>query len=273
MPVNAFSDKSLVINLAHSRLVAGDENPVDTYIDDITHFKNAITGDPITVDRKYKDSLTFCFRGLVIQCMNSMPLSKDKTNSYYRRLLTIPFNANFAGIEKDEIKSVFIKDKRVLEYIVHKALMIDLQPNELVAPDAATELLNSYKENNDTILQWWNDCEDEFAWDRIPFKLLYASYDYWVQNYTAKRDRNISLPKFTREFKAKILPLMDDWELPNKDCKFGPSDIMRTVPEPLIAKYGLDEFKNPLYTGKDWNKIGSNGGQLKKEYRGIVKKK
>lgn len=270
LPIESFKDKNLVVNLANSRLVTGDENAVDLYIDNITNFKNAVTGDPITVDRKYRNSLTFNYQGLILQCMNSLPSTKDKTNSFYRRLLPIPFNNSFEGIEKDEIKSIYIKDKRVLEYIARKALLMDLKSGEFITSEAVNNLLDEYKENNDTILQWWNDegKDAEYVWNRLPFRFLYGSYKWWCKQNTVKGDVNLSKTKFTQEFKNKILAYTNEWEA----ATFNVNVTMRETVEPLVAKYNIDELKNPVYKGSDWDKIGYCGQTLKNTENGIIRK-
>ncbi len=270
IPVESFADKNLVVNLANARLVTGDENAVDVYVDNVTNFKNAVTGDPITVDRKYRNALTFSFSGLILQCMNGLPTSKDKTNSFFRRILLIPFNNCFTGKENPLIKGVYLKDKDVLEYVLYKALMLNVKQLDDVS--ATEELLKEYKEDNDTLLQWWADegSQVNYVWNRIPWILLYSSYRWWMKYNTIRGDVNLGIKKFTKEFKLKILPLIGDtWAISDS----GSFSVGRNFdePEPLIGKYDVEELKNPNYTGKDWYKIGSNGGQYKPSYKGLMR--
>ena len=270
IPIESFSDKNLVVNLSNARLVTGDENMVDAYVDNVTNFKNAVTGDPITVDRKYKNAITFSFSGLILQCVNGLPTSKDKTNSFFRRILPVPFDNCFTGRENPDIKDVYLADDRVLEYVLFKALMLDVR--ELKDVDATDTLLNEYREDNDTLLQWWNDegSQVDYVWDRIPWVLLYGSYVWWCKYNTARREVFVGYRKFTKEFKLKILPTISDCFYLTKSEKFSVNSSWEE-PEPLIGKYDIQELKNPNYVGRDWMKIGSNGGQFKMQYRGICK--
>ena len=107
----------------------------------------------------------------------------------------------------------------------------------------------------------------------LPFKLLFGCYKYWCQANTARGDVNMGQRKFTKEFKERILPKWDGWELaPHSKSQFKVTDEMKTTPEPLIAKYNVETMKNPNYTGKDWDKISVNAQLLEFE-TGIVRVK
>lgn len=273
LSIESFADKNLVVNIANSRLVAGDENAVNQYIDNSENFKNAVTGDPITVDRKYTNSLTFSYSGFIIQCMNGLPTTKDKSNSFYRRLIVLPFNSNFEGKENKAIKKIYMKNKDVLEYVVHKALMLDVEKIE--TPDAANLLMEEFKEDNDSLLQWWKDqgSQENFVWDRLPWCLLYGSYDFWYRDTHRSEKCNISQPKFTREFKQKILPTLDNWDVPdNKDGDFVFTTEMKNTPEPLIGLYNVKQLLNEQARGNNRDDLaGSYSYKWDKHFRGIVK--
>ncbi len=274
MAIEEFSERFLPIEMLSSRLIVGDESNVDDFFSKAKNFKLAVTGDAINVEQKYKNKVAMNFHGLIVECVNSLPSTKDKTDSFYRRLLVVPMTARFEGKENKAIKSKYIYNQEVLEYILFKALMMDVKEGELVAPDEAVELLESYKEQNNTLIQWWNDegSQVDYAWDSIPFGLLYGSYKWWCGNNTVRGDVNIGSKKFENEFIDHILPDLDGWELPKHKSNCFTVGRRFDNPEPLIGKYGVDELRNPNYTGRDWKKIGSNVGQYKKQYRGIVKK-
>lgn len=273
LSIESFADKNLVVNIANSRLVAGDENAVNQYIDNSENFKNAVTGDPITVDRKYTNSLTFSYSGFIIQCMNGLPTTKDKSNSFYRRLIVLPFNSNFEGKENKAIKKIYMKNKDVLEYVVHKALMLDVE--KIDTPDAANLLMEEFKEDNDSLLQWWKDqgSQENFVWDRLPWCLLYGSYDFWYRDTHRSEKCNISQPKFTREFKQKILPNLEGWHVPyNKEGDFLFTTDMKNTPEPLIGLYNVKQLINEQARGNQRDDLaGSYNYKWDKHFRGIIK--
>lgn len=79
--------------------VINDENQPGAYVEVADNLKCAITGDPITINRKYLSKLKFTFRGMIVQCFNEFPKLKDRTPSLLRRLLiSLPYYG-FAGRE------------------------------------------------------------------------------------------------------------------------------------------------------------------------------
>lgn len=59
-----------------------DENDVGLYIDKAANIKALITGDIVQVNRKFKTPISLRFRGFMVQCLNSMPRIKDKSDSF-----------------------------------------------------------------------------------------------------------------------------------------------------------------------------------------------
>ena len=279
LAIPKFSEPFIPEVFINSRLVVGDENPTNAYDKNSADFKAAITQDPIIINRKNKPHVEIVFRGMMLQCMNSLPRSADKTNSQYRRYLMIPFNNCFTGKENKNIRSDFMRNKDVLEYVAHKALMLNAPDNifdDEFLPQESLDLLYETKAENDLMLQWWEHrgSQLKFAWDRVPSELLLSSFKKWCQQYAGSHDCNVGLKKFSKDFKLKILPtIADEWTW----GKFNTTQQMLTVPEPLIGEFDVTDLKNPNYTGKEWVMIGSNGGQYdsqngKRSFNGLIMK-
>ena len=77
------------------------------------------------MNRKFKAPIAFQFKGFMVQCINGMPKVKDKSNSFYRRQLVVPFLKNFQGAERRYIKDEYLARKDVLEYILWRVLNMD----------------------------------------------------------------------------------------------------------------------------------------------------
>ena len=58
----------------------------------------------------------------MVQCLNEMPRIKDKSDSFYRRQLFIPFTKCFTGEERKYIKQDYLKRTEVLEYVLYRVL-------------------------------------------------------------------------------------------------------------------------------------------------------
>jgi putative DNA primase/helicase len=253
-----------------------DENDVDKYIDSVKDYKASITGDDVIINRKHKDPVRVQFRGLNIQMMNGLPKTKDKTGSFYRRLIIVPFIKSFTNNgEKSYIKSDYIARKEVLEYVLFKALSLTF--DEFIVPQASAYLLDQYREKNNPVLDFWNELHEEFVWDLIPNKFLYDLYQKWFER---------SNPSGTvigqRTFYDQLSPIIDadgEWEnhIGTDKTNIRTGDKMDDD-EPLITEYGLDKpFRNGAPS--PWSKAGYNGPNpkmgrdftRKTKYRGIVR--
>ncbi|MFD1363402.1 DNA primase family protein [Lentibacillus salinarum] len=214
-----------------------DENDVNTYLESSKDFKASITGDDININRKHKSMLRMKFLGTNIQMMNGMPKTKDKTDSFYRRILPVPFLKSFTNNgERKYIKDDYINRRDVLEYVLHKALSLDFE--EFILPRASAQLLSDYKENNDPVLDFWNELKNEWAWSLLPTQFVYDVYKQWriMNNPNGK-----TLKK--REFFDNLVPIIEsqgEWVDSRKKSVRSAGRMDKG--EPLIKTYGL--YKN-----------------------------
>lgn len=182
--IAGFNCEPKLAELTRVSAVIADENDVGIYIDKAANFKAVITGDAITVDRKFLTAITFSFRGLVVQCVNELPRFKDKSESVLRRLLLIPMEKCFTGNERKYIKHDYLKRKEVLEYVLYKVLNTNYY--ELSDPLPCQQLLNEYRLYNDPLKQFWEDVSDQLVWDYQPYEWLYDLYKKWMEHKLPK---------------------------------------------------------------------------------------
>ena len=126
------------------------------YLDDVSNLMSIVTGDPVAVNRKGKSVITARFKLLNIFSANKLPKVRNKSQGAYRRLLIIPFNADFNGQVQDRrIKEEYLKNKIILEYILYKALYLDFE--KFSTTKATDEMLEEYKEDNDYLYSFAKD--------------------------------------------------------------------------------------------------------------------
>lgn len=215
-----------------------DENDVDVFIDSIKDYKASVTGDDINVNRKYEKPLRIQFLGTNIQMMNGLPKTKDKSDSFYRRLILVPFLKSFTNNgERKYIKDDYIHRTAVLQYVLYKALQMDF--DEYIMPASSAMLMESYKEKNNSVLEFWNELQDEFVWDLLPTQFLYDLFVKWSEKNNPSGSVMSKL-SFTTNLTAVINATNSPWE-----PKTGQNEKQRTSnrmqdDEPLITEYGLD---------------------------------
>lgn len=262
--------KSTLIGVAAN---IADENDVDMYIDSVKDYKASITGDDININQKHKDPLRVQLSITNIQMMNGLPKTKDRSDSFYRRLIIVPFLKSFTNNgERTYIKNDYINRRDVLEYVLHKVLNIDF--DEYIVPERSSELMADYKQDNDTVLDFWNALKDEWVWDLLPTQFVYDVYVAWD-----KRNNPSGKTVKQRDFNKRLVTIIEaqgEWiDSRKKNVR---SNGRMDKGEPLIRAYGLDTKDRDGNYG-DWanfaNDICTHNGHViyprKDSYRGYVR--
>ena len=275
--LSAFSKDFALEPLVKASAIINDENDTDIYIDRAATLKAVITGDVFQMDRKFKAPIAFQFKGFMVQCINSLPKVKDRSNSFYRRQLVVPFLKDFSGkgIERKYIKDEYLARKDVLEYILWRVLNMDYY--ELSEPEACQALLLEYKEANDPVRQFWSEMEEQFVWDLLPYDFIHALYLKWMDECSPD-----SAPLGRNTFKSQLQDVVrtasDIWWVPPKEAeangrmrdKYLNRKDMMDKPEMLIKQYKIQGWSDDTYHGGDEARklIPST---TKKRFRGLMR--
>lgn len=156
------------------------------YLDDMSNLMSIVTGDPVAVNRKGKSVITARFKLFNLFSANKLPKVRNKSQGTYRRLLIVPFNADFNGQVQDRrIKDEYLKNSTVLEYILYTALHLDFE--KFSNPRATEKMLEEYKEDNDYIYSFvkdWYIHRGLPSVGRVPLPLVKSEfYNYLSSNY------------------------------------------------------------------------------------------
>lgn len=271
IPLADFAKDFALGPLIGKQAIIVDENDVGTYIDKIGIMKAVITSDIVTINQKYKDPINYRFRGMMVQCLNEYPKVKDKSESFYRRQIFVPFEKCFTGKENKKIKSEYLHDPDVLQYVMRKVLNDMPDFYDLSEPQACKEALSNYKENNDPIRQFWIEFEDQFVWDLVPYKFLFDLYKAWYdQNFP--RAQQVSLPVFINSLKTIIMRESIVWGCDDDNRKKYRTGNKMSKPELLIDQYQLKEWYSKAYQGRDPKKRCTLTSELAVSYTGIFRK-
>lgn len=237
--------------LLHVSAIITDENNVGTYIDKVANFKAVCTNDSIRIDRKFKNSITYKFRGFMVQCINDLPKIKDKTDSFYRRQIIVPFTKSFTGAEKPEIKDDYLNRESVLEYVLYKILNMNYYT--LDVPEACSIMLSQYKIANDPVREFVDDVFGELAWNAYPMTFLYDLYKEWRKT-TNSEGKDIARKTFISQIGLILSNRSLGWEFKSFPNPVTYQDDSHRKPELLIVKYNLTNYMNPDYGGKNASK-------------------
>ena len=264
IPLADFGKDFALEPLTHSSAIIVDENDVGTFIDKAANLKAVVTGDVIPINRKFKQIISYKFRGFMVQCLNEMPRIKDKSDSFFRRQLFIPFEKCFTGQERKYIKNDYLRRKDVLEYVLKRVLTMNY--DSISVPDVCKRALNEYKSYADPVRNFLEEHMDLFQWDLLPYSWLYDCYREWYSK-TSGSDRNmIGQQKFVKEVRRLCSEVCPGWAV--AETPMHPGNRM-SASEPLIDEYHLKEWMNPLYM--NGNPKYRCCPVLKNTYRGIYR--
>lgn len=238
MPLGEMGKDFALEQLLHAMAIITDENDVGTYLDKAANLKALITGDILNVNRKFKTAINFRFRGFMVQCLNEMPRIRDRSDSFFRRQIFIPFEKCYTGIERKYIKEDYLRRDAVLEYVLYKVLNMDYY--ELDVPQSCVDALEEYKEFNDPVRQFLSEILPKTKWDMLPNEYLYDLYKLWFDANMPSgqvQGRNTFLSEVSR-----IVADNPEWGYSKK--KMAASNRMITYRDPLAIEYKIDSTWN-----------------------------
>jgi putative DNA primase/helicase len=271
IPLSDFGKEFALEPLVRANAIIVDENDVGTFIDKAANMKAIVTNDVIQINRKNRPIIAYQFWGLMVQCLNEFPRVKDKSDSFYRRQLFVPFDKSFTGRERKYIKDDYLQRRDVLEYALWHVLHLAGAANpgkyyEFSEPAATLAVLAEYKEVNDPVRAFWEEFRERLVWDLAPFTFLYDLYKAWFADVSPSGS-----PVSNKQFIADLVAIVRAdplWHCPDKNRKIRPLQMM-VDPEPIIAEYEIKKWSNPSYKGSDPLKIGQP--VIAASYRGLLR--
>lgn len=251
--IHGLNERFALTNLPDTFAILVDEVAVDVPVDKIDVLKSLATRDGgLTSEKKFAHPRTFRWNGNMIFACNGWIKIMEKTGAAERRFYFWNFTKRFTGAaDSSFIKETFVRDKKVLEYILYRVLhMGDIK--KLIRPKEIDENLAQYRIDNGNAVHEFLDTfalPDEsgnipLVWDMQPFKWLYALFQAWMQN-EVQRKNTYSPKRFRMEVAAWAANHSDIWEVHTGDVHRRNGSM--TQAEPLIAEYDVDGWYNPSY--------------------------
>lgn len=247
VPVAKFGDRFAAEPLARAIANLVHENDVGEFAKKVGAYKAAITGDNFDMDRKNKTPLSFQWVGFDVQCFNEeVPRVKDKSGSFLRRLLLVPFDKWFGGdgVERRYIKHEYLARQDVLRYVLKRALHMGHQ--QLSEPAACLRTKQEWVEGNNPVAGFWEVHKDMFVWDLLPFPFLYDMFKAWSRS-TNPSGTPEAQTAFTRSLRAYVAGSPDWSDHRGKPVKVA---TRMTQPEYMIATYEMTSWYSPTYFPK-----------------------
>jgi len=146
-------------------------------------FKLVITGDEQT--GRNPTEKPFSFRPLAghVFSANEMPSTGDVNPGFWRRFLVVPFNRNFTGGKRENIKAPIIDGEAagVLNWAI-KGLVSALINGGYVIPDSHTMAMAEWKRTADAVVDFVESCCEKSETAPTSVAELYEEYKFWALN-------------------------------------------------------------------------------------------
>jgi Predicted ATPase len=256
------------------------------YIKHCANYKRLQRGEPVSVKTLYKDEYTAVFKGLILHCLNEPLTFAERTGSVERTRVVVTWKTSYtdrsSGIkERRYIKEDYVRRPEVLQYLLKYTLEeMDITEFSKECLDEVEPNLQIVRNRTNAVAEFMNEYEEEFVWDRVPFKFLFDAFVAW---YT---DTHCQRPQY------KLSAFIEDvalWAEGSKIFEFHPKSFrpcgFMDDNEPLIKEFGLGHpwitsnsmftrygrGERPLYECKpehDKNTTYREGGLFRKGIKG-----
>lgn len=226
-------------------LIYGNENDAPMAKNGSNNLKNLATGDGITVDRKGISAITVSPTPLVVQSMNTEPNFSIYNGGIKSRARIFVFEHSFVdeGDEDTNVKSKFINSPKLLKWLTHKVLSMDV-PDRLPNFKASLAATNEAQSRAfDMYDEWINDRFEKFTGSEFPIKALFLDFNVWRKKH--RNTEKLSQIKFSKELRSH---LGVDWIY---DSKHGRARISDETLEDLM-RYASDakNYKENFISGR-----------------------
>lgn len=141
---------------------------------DAENLKLISEGSPMTIDRKYKPTITVRLKAKTLAACNGLPKYNDKSDGIFRRLVIFPFENKYKPdyefkLEKDpEIRGIYIQDRDLLDKIksekeaifnVFLSALRRLREDKymFIKNEKYVKFIKGYKCENDSIEEFLNE--------------------------------------------------------------------------------------------------------------------
>ena len=177
----------------------------DEFMSNTSIFKKVVSGEAMTVNRKYQKPVTMTSRAKFYFSANSLPrLGRGKdTGALVDRMIVIPFNASFS--KKDPDFDPFIKyklrEEAVIEALIVKCIshLRDVMANEAFTRCELVESeIKEFEVSNNPIILFFDDLEEEdYLYD--PTDIVYKKYTGFCYSNNVQPVSNIEFSKQIRK--------------------------------------------------------------------------
>lgn len=155
-----------------------------------SNVKQLCSTDEIYAEKKYKDPFSYVPTHTLVLYTNHLPKVGALDAGTWRRLIVIPFNAVIDGSSDIKNYADYLYKKcggAILSWIIEGAKRVIVNDYKIVKPQVVENAIRQYKENNDWLSQFLDECceiDKSYTAKSGEFYNTYRSYCVQMGEYT-----------------------------------------------------------------------------------------
>ena len=173
------------------------------------------------------------FNCFIVQSMNGLPRFKDDSDALLRRIKIIKFNHQYNDkTANKDIKEKYIKDKRLLEWILSKVIIMDF--DFMTDTEESRQEIKELKIANDPVAYYVNEHIDDLKSQRLPIVFLF-------KHFQATSDYENNPQKMKQQtFTRRIKPLLEAKGYTYSRNSLAPLNFWNVDDEKLLEQYDIN---------------------------------
>lgn len=151
-----------------------------------SNLKRLASAEEIKVDRKFKDPFSFKSNCKHIYSLNNLPRVGDKSDGFFRRIITIPFNRQVDNDKKiQRLGQIIAEDESagILNWMIEGYKRLKQNRWQFTQCKQALELMKEYRKDNNNVISFVEEC-CEFGPEAnyyISNQAIYDAYTKWCK--------------------------------------------------------------------------------------------
>lgn len=200
LTIKQFGEPFKFANAYNKALIIGDDNPVNALMGDVEVFKSAITGGLVNINPKNQKPFSARVQATVIEASNGFPKFNAYDDGVARRIIPLEFNPTYAKPDK-RVQTEYIKDPKLLEYVLHEALRRDKNDDFKSLPEVIAAK-KEIEENSSPVASFAAEYLPEIQSRVVPTSFMFACF----QRYLEEENRPKTMTR--RTFNQKLNSLI-----------------------------------------------------------------
>jgi P4 family phage/plasmid primase-like protien len=234
-------------NIFNKRLV-GSSDMSYASIKELKAFKLITGGDTIRAEFKGKSAFDFKFNGMTWFCCNKLPkFGGDRGEWVYNRIIVCECNNPVHKKDKHLQDKMFIEREYIVALAIKELQKVIDNDYEFIIPDSMTQATEQYKVDNDSFLQFFNECTTARPFEKVvddcDKKRLYDVYKAWCD------DNNNGYFESKKAVKEKLQELQMDHVITKCGKRYySKFTLQAETKDEYRNVYGVDStYKKPTY--------------------------